>query len=289
MVGEISESTVDLEAVRQTNVDRGLDLAAEAAAQDAQIFCLGELFPAPYFALHESPLWLAMAEPVVGGRTIPRLARAAAEHGMVIVAPIYELDPKSGKRFSTAVVIGDEGEILGTYRKCHVPDGINETGSFCEAYYLSPSDGRLDNCAPHNISTSPYFPVFRTPWVDLGVALCYDRHFEGVVSALAAHGAQFVVCPSIVFGEHARRVWHLEFRVDACRHNVFIGGSNRRGAEPPWNVEFFGDSYVCGPAGVLPNVSTHPELVIVDVDPAELEQQHPAGWNLQRDRRSDIL
>jgi beta-ureidopropionase len=230
-----------------------------------------------------------MAEPVDGGPAIRQVSRAAAELGMVIVAPIYELDPTTETRFSTAVVIDTDGEILGTYRKSHVPRGTNEAGSFYENFYIAPSNGQFDNRGGRNIFTSPFFSVFRTPWIDLGVALCYDRHFEGVVSTLAAQGAELVLCPSIVFGEQTRRRWLPEFRAGTCRHNVFTTGTNRRGAEPPCGVELLGDSHVSGPAGDLPDVSTRADLVVADVNPSALEQPHPAGWSLQRDSRVDIL
>jgi predicted amidohydrolase len=58
--------------------------------------------------------------------------------------------------------------------------------------------------------------------------------------------------------------------------------------EPPWNQPYFGESYFVGPNGVLPNRSTHPELVIADVDRGELTRPDPSGWNLPRDVRPGL-
>ena len=90
--------------------------------------------------------------------------------------------------------------------------------------------------------------------------------------SLAHEGAELVFSPAVTFGAKSQRMWHLEFAVDAARHNVFIGGSNRKGVEPPWNQPYFGESHFVGPNGVLQeSVSTHPNLVIADVDLGELQ------------------
>ena len=78
------------------------------------------------------------------------------------------------------------------------------------------------------------------------------------------------------------------FQVDAARHNVFIGGSNRKGVEAPWNQPYFGQSHFSGPNGVLKDVSADSHLVIADVDLSELTRADPSGWNLPRDVRHDI-
>ena len=76
--------------------------------------------------------------------------------------------------------------------------------------------------------------------------------------------------------------------MDAARHNVFLGGSNRKGKEPPWNQEYFGCSYFVGPNGRCENISTHPNLIVSQLDLGELEDDDPSGWNLQADQRDDL-
>lgn len=283
-VSELHLLSGKLDAIRAANVGHHLGLLREAHAQGAQVVGFGELFTGPYFALGKDPMWFGLAEDAVEGPTVSRLREVTRELGMVVVAPIYERDA-SGQRFNTAVVI-DTGEVLGRYRKTHLPQGQNEQGSFDEPFYYDRSDGRSGG--PGNISNNPYFPVFRTRFGNIGVAICYDRHFEGVMYSLAREGAELVFSPAVTFGEKSQRMWHREFEVDAARHRLFIAGSNRRGAEPPWNQPYFGESHVVGPNGLLTNVSTHPELVIADVDLAELRGPDPAGWDLPRDIRYDI-
>lgn len=275
------------EAIRNANVEHNVFLIAEAAKSGAHVICLGELCTAPYFALDTDPMWLALAEDAEQGPSVLAFRKAAREHRMVVIAPIFEQDTESGKRFNTAVVLDETGAVLGKYRKTHIPCGTNDRGSFHETYYYGPSDGNLGNSVA-DVGNNPFFPVFHTRFGKLGVAICYDRHFEGVVYSLREGGAEIVFCPAITFGSKSHRVWHQEFLVDAVRHGVFIGGSNRFGKEPPWCIDYFGESYFCGPQGVLPTVPSIAELVVADLPLHELANPDPSGWNLQRDIRHEI-
>ena len=274
--------------VRAANLKHHIGLIRLARAEGAKIICLGELFAGPYFALEKNPLWLGLAEDAADGPTVTAMRETAAALGIVIVAPIFERDARSGRRFNTAVVIDADGRPLGKYRKTHIPHGRNEQGEFAETFYYGPGEGRQNPESPAILGKNPFFPVFQTAAGKVGVAICYDRHFEGVVRALAQAGAELVFSPAVTFGAKSRRLWEIEFLADACRHRVFIGGSNRRGVEKPWNQEYFGASYFAGPDGVkLKNLSRRPKLVLADLDLAALRRPDPSGWNLARDRRPE--
>lgn len=285
-LGELTQGH-RLDDLRAANVGHHLELLDAAASAGANVVCLGELFAGPYFALDKNPLWHALAEDAREGPTIGAMREAAKRHGMVLVCPIYELDAESGKRFNTAVVIEGDGDLRGIYRKTHIPQGANERASFEETFYYERSDGRLGP-SRGNVSGNPFFPVFQTSAGRIGVATCYDRHFPNVVETLAREGAEIVFSPAVTFGETSRRMWEMEFEVDAMRHRVFIGGSNRRGVEPPWTVEYFGASYFVGPHGRPAPVEVHPELVVCDLDLDLLSSSDPSGWDLGRDKRPEI-
>ncbi|MCA9679173.1 MAG: hypothetical protein KC464_29355 [Myxococcales bacterium] len=276
-----------LDDIRAANVEHHVGLARAAADLGVRILGLGELFAGPYFALGRDPMWRALAEDAATGPTVSTLRQAARDLGVIVVAPIYEHDPVSDRRFNTAVVIDEHGDVLGKYRKTHIPVGANEQGSFHETFYYDASDGEL-GAWPANVSTNRFFPVFETSACRLGVAICYDRHFAGVMEALADNGAEVVLSPAVTFGAKSRRMWDLEFPVDAARHNLYIAGSNRRGVEPPWTQPYFGASYVAGPNGRVEPVASPPELVVADLDLDVLRGPDPSGWDLARDRRPAI-
>jgi len=286
-IAALGELTGRLEELREANLEHHVQLIKAAAAQGAQGIGLGELFAGPYFALERNELWRGLAEDAREGPSVTRLRSLAAELKMVIVAPIYERDAASGKRFNSAVFIESDGTLLGLYRKTHIPEGSNEQGSFFETFYYEKSDGELGDW-PKNISSNPHFPVYESSIGRIAAAICYDRHFGGVAATLAAQGAEIIFSPAVTFGATSRSMWEMEFIVDACRCGVFIGGSNRMGTEPPWSQEYFGASYWSGPQGRLVNLSDQPELVIAELGLAELKSPSSSGWNFPRDLRPEI-
>lgn len=276
-----------LDEIREANVAHHVGLIVAAKSLGVQALCMGELFAGPYFALGQDPMWLALAEDASTGPTVTTMCETARAHGILLVVPIYELDAVTGKRFNTAVVIERDGAILGKYRKTHIPEGTNDAGSFYEKFYYERSDGELGESAA-NLSSNRYFPVFQTSVGKLGVTICYDRHFPGCVKALAEQGAELVFSPAVTFGKKSRAMWELEFPVDAARHNLFIGGSNRLGSEAPWDQPYFGASYFAGPNGRPPHLDAPTGLVVADLDLAALSAEDPSGWDLERDLRPTI-
>ncbi len=288
-VRELDDLAPHLEDLRAANVAHNIGLIRTAAAKGAQVIGLGEFCTTPYFALSRHPMWLALAEDPLEGASVRSFAAVARELEVVIVAPIYERCRTTGVRYNTAVVIDADGMVLGGYRKTHVPDGSNERGSFHERFYYQAPDGPAPVQVPgSNISKNPMFPVFRTRWLPIGVSICYDRHFGGVHRSLAANGALLIFAPAVTFGAQSERMWELEFPVDAARYRVWIAGSNRLGAEPPWGQPFYGRSYVAGPDGRAPVDRSVPELVLFDVPARVSRLNDPSGWRLVEDRRDDL-
>ena len=106
----------------------------EAAAQGAQIVCTQELFRSRYFCRAEDHDMFALAEPIPGPstRTLGELAR---ELKIVIVASLFERRA-AGLYHNTAAIIGTDGEIVGLYRKMHIPDDP----LYYEKFYFTPGD-----------------------------------------------------------------------------------------------------------------------------------------------------
>ena len=166
-----------LDDVRQANVAHNVDLIQHAATAGARIICLGELCTAPYFALYTHPMWLAFAEDAESGPSVQAFRAAAQANRIIVIAPIFEQDARSGKRFNTAVVIDEHGQILGKYRKTHIPCGQNDRGSFHETFYYGSSDGNL-GVHRANIARNPFFPVNTLTLMRGAAAAQIDGLFE---------------------------------------------------------------------------------------------------------------
>src|SRR5271154_4426129 len=104
----------------QGNLARAERLVREAARRGAQIICLKELFNAPYFCKAQHPERFDLAESVPGP-TLTHLQALAAELAVVIIVPFFERQAAGVYRNSAAVIDAD-GQLLGLYRKMHIPD-----------------------------------------------------------------------------------------------------------------------------------------------------------------------
>ena len=138
----------------------------QAGPQKPDVVCLPE--GVTLVGTGRSPV--DVAEPL-RGPTAKRLGEVARKHRCHVVAGIYE---REGSRvYNTALLIGRSGEILGSYRKTHLPREEVEAG-------LSPGDE---------------YPVFQTDFGRLGILICWDVQFPEPARALAVRGAEIILLP----------------------------------------------------------------------------------------------
>ncbi len=249
--------------------DKHLPLVEEAAKQGVQILCLQECYNTPYFCPSQESKWCDTAE-AVPGPTIREFQAIAKEKSMVIIVPLYERE-MAGVYYNTAAVIDADGTYLGKYRKNHIP----HTKGFWEKFFFKP--GNLG------------YPTFKTQYGQVGVYICYDRHFPEGARLLGLHGAEIVFNPSATVAGVSEYLWKLEQPAHAVANGYFIAASNRVGKEAPWNIgEFYGQSYICDPRGKMLNVGSRDqdELVTAVCDLDVIEEVRRA-WQFYRDRRPD--
>ncbi len=244
--------------------------ARAAAAQGAQIIGFQEVFNAPYFCQVQDDAHHRWAEPVPDGRTVQRMCALARETGMVVVAPVYEVE-RSGFYYNTAAVIDADGTFLGKYRKHHIP----QVKGFWEKFYFRP--GNLG------------WPVFDTAVGRVGVYICYDRHFPEGWRALGLAGAELVYNPSATHRGLSSYLWKLEQPAAAVANEYFIAAINRVGVEEYGDNDFYGTSYFVDPRGqFVGDVASgkEEELVVRDLDFGLIDEVR-RQWAFYRDRRPD--
>ena len=252
-------------------LDAHMPLIEQAATAGVQILCFQEIFTQPYFCPSQDTKWYGAVERIPDGKTTRLMQDIAKKHGMVIVVPIYE-EEMPGVYYNSAAVIDADGSYLGKYRKTHIP----QVAGFWEKFFFRP--GNLG------------YPVFRTAFLNLGVYICYDRHFPEGWRALALNGADYIVNPSATVAGLSEYLWKLEQPASAAANGVYIGAINRVGAEAPWNIgEFYGSSYVCGPRGEIEKQLSRDgdELLVHDLE-MEAVREIREKWQFFRDRRPDL-
>jgi beta-ureidopropionase len=260
-----------IEEIKRANVDKHLKMIEDAARQGVQILCMQEVFNTPYFCAEQKTRWYEAVERVPDGPTVKLMQEVAKQHGMVIVVPIYE-EEITGIYYNTAAVIDADGKYLGKYRKNHIP---HVAPGFWEKFYFKP--GNLG------------YPTFETAYAQVGVYICYDRHFPEGARALGLNGAEIVFNPSATVAGLSEYLWKLEQPAHAVANGYFIGAINRVGHEQPWDIgEFYGQSYFCDPRGQI--VAEAPRdadaLVVADLD-LDMIREVRNTWQFFRDRRPD--
>lgn len=260
---------------KQENVDKAVAKIAEAAQQGANIVCLQELFPGLYFCQTEDHIQFQQAEPIPGP-TSERIQAAAKEHGVVVVASLFEKRAE-GLFHNTAAVFDADGAMLGIYRKMHIPDDPH----YYEKFYFTPGDIG--------------FRTFDTKFGRVGVCICWDQWFPEAARLTALTGAQILVYPTAIGWLHPEKeeygpaqvsAWETMMRSHAIANGVFVATPNRVGIED--NIEFWGHSFVVDPTGTLLEVASHDqeEILVVECNLAQIEFSR-THWPFLRDRRID--
>ncbi|MFV1961998.1 MAG: nitrilase-related carbon-nitrogen hydrolase [Acidimicrobiia bacterium] len=255
---------------KESMVDKNVEYARQAAAQDAQILCFQEIFSTAYFCTVQDARYYDEAEKIPNGPTVQRMMALAKETGMVLIVPIYERVDE-GTFYNTAAVIDADGDFLGIYRKMHIP----QVEGFWEKFYFKP--GNLG------------YPVFDTAVGRVGVYICYDRHFPEGWRALGLAGAKIVFNPAATTRGHSKYLWQLEQPAAAVANEYYIGAINRVGSEDLDDTDYYGSSYFVGPRGNVVGETASDakdEVVIRDLD-MSLVSEVRRHWAFYRDRRPE--
>ena len=257
--------------IKDAMLEKHISMIDEAGKKGVQILCLQELFYGPYFCAEQKTKWYELVEKIPEGDTTKLMQDLAKKHNMVIIVPIYEKEI-TGVYYNTAAVIDADGTYLGKYRKHHIP---HCDPGFWEKFYFKP--GNLG------------FPVFKTAYGDIGVYICYDRHFPEGARILGLNGAEIIFNPSATVAGLSEYLWELEQPAHAVANGYFVGAINRVGKEAPWNIgEFYGSSYFCSPRGkIIAQASRDKdELVMADLELDEIKEVRNV-WQFYRDRRPE--
>jgi N-carbamoylputrescine amidase len=251
-----------------SNLDRALAATREAARSGANLVAFAELAFTPFYpATPPTGDVRALAEPVPG-RTTEIFSALARELGVVIVLNVFERAVDG--TYDCSPVIDADGALVGRTRMVH----ITEYAGVHEQKYYRPSDLGA--------------PVFDTRVGRLGIAICYDRHFPEYMRALALNGAELVVVPQAgLVDEWADGLFEGEMCTAAFQNGYFIALCNRVGREG--DLEFAGESFVCGPEGAVRARAPRGQgaILYVDVDLKDNAQSH-ARKVLLKDRRPEL-
>ena len=200
------------------------------------------------------------AEQLESGPTFSLISQQAKKYGVVIHASLYqEAGLTDGRGLNTAIVVGTNGELLGSTPKLHIP----VTEGYFEDKYFAPG--------PDN---NPY-PVFEMDLngrPKLGLPTCWDEWFPEVARAYALAGADILCYPTAIGSEpdhpdfDTEPLWRQVIIGHAIANGLFIVVPNRWGNEGL--LDFYGSSFIVDPYGrILAQAGrSGNEVLVVELD-----------------------
>lgn len=253
----------------------------KSAGSGVKMVVVHELHDHQYFCQTENTDYFQLAESIPGPST-EYYGLLAKELGLVLVISLFE-KRAPGVYHNTAVVLENDGEIAGFYRKMHIPDDPG----YHEKYYFAPGD-------------LGYLPV-STSLGNLGVMVCWDQWFPEAARLMTLAGADFLIYPSAIGwdpdDDQKRQDEDLDAWVSVQRGNAIANGIpviavNRVGHEKDVSgqtsgISFWGNSFACGTMGeMLCRGGQKENNLLFELDTRASDETRKR-WPLLRDRRID--
>jgi N-carbamoylputrescine amidase len=255
------------------NIAKTAGLIREAAGRGAQVVLPPELFQGPYFCTTQEERWFATAFPARAHPCVTELQPLARELGVVIPVSIFERD--GPYYYNSVVILGADGQILGTYRKSHIPDGPG----YQEKYYFRPGDTG--------------FKVWDTAHGRIGVGICWDQWFPESARAMAVQGAEALFYPTAIGSEphdpslDTREPWRRAMQGHAVSNVMPVIAANRTGVEA--GQRYYGSSFIADHRGdLVAQFGRDDEGVLVHQFDLDFLDRHRAAWGFFRDRRPEF-
>lgn len=268
---------------RGENIEKAALMAEKAAEKGANVILLPELFERPYFCQERRYEYYSYAESVNENAAVKRFKDVAKKLSAVIPVSFYERDGNC--LYNSIAVIDANGELLGVYRKTHIPDDHY----YQEKFYFSPGNTG--------------FKVWNTAFGKIGIGICWDQWFPETARCLAINGAEILLYPTAIGSEpilgcDSAGHWRRTMQGHSAANVIPVIAANRIGEEQvePCTenggqksaLKFYGSSFITDATGdIIASAGRDEETVLVgefDLDQTNTERLE---WGLFRDRRPE--
>ena len=265
---------------REVNIANAERLVRQAAEAGAEVILLQELFETPYFCIEQRGEHLELAKPLADSALVQHFQQLARSLGVVL--PISWFERAGNTFFNSLAMVDADGEILGVYRKSHIPNSVG----YQEKQYFTPGDTG--------------FKVGDTRFGRWGVGVCCDQWFPEAARAMVLQGAEMLLYPTAIGSEpgipdlDSRGHWCRTMQGHAAANMVPLIASNRIGHEvatvdASLNMDFYGNSFIADHTGALLNQADDAnEAVLVASFDLDEVARYRTEWGVFRDRRPDL-
>lgn len=284
-IGQVTVATIQMQMcsdVKQ-NIEKADQMVRQAAKQGAQIILLPELFERPYFCQERRYDYYSYAKPLHENDAVIHFKNVAEE--LSIVLPISFYEKEENRLYNSLAMIDADGNILGVYRKTHIPDDH----FYQEKFYFSPGDTG--------------FKVFDTAYGKIGAGICWDQWFPETARSLAVMGAELLLYPTAIGSEpildtDSMPHWRRVMQGHAAANCMPVVAANRVGLEEVYPcaenanqssaLQFYGSSFMTDGVGeIIKSASRDQEEILVSSYDLEALAKERLDWGLFRDRRPE--
>ncbi|WP_162012448.1 N-carbamoylputrescine amidase [Streptococcus sp. S784/96/1] len=266
------------------NIKTAERLVRQAAEQGAQIILLPELFERPYFCQERQYEYYQYAQSVEENAAILHFKPIAKELQVVLPISFYEKD--GNVLYNSIAIIDATGEVLGVYRKTHIPDDHY----YQEKFYFTPGNTG--------------FKVWDTRYAKIGIGICWDQWFPETARCLALNGAELLFYPTAIGSEpildtDSKGHWQRTMQGHAAANITPVISANRFGIEhvtpsvenggQESSLNFYGSSFMTDETGVMLTVADREgEAVLLATYDLDKSANERLNWGLFRDRRPEM-
>lgn len=274
---------------REENLSRLCNMLNDAADQGATLVVFTELalttfFPR-YFAedRRDMDMWFEREMP----NTATQELFATARRRKVGFYLGYAELTASGHHFNTSILVDRDGNIVGKYRKVHLP-GHGEfdperTFQHLEKRYFEP--GNLG------------FPVWRTMDGLMGMCICNDRRWPETFREMGLQGVELVMLGYNTPSSNSQasdetadmRKFHnrLSLQAGAYQNSTFVAASAKAGSEDGHHM--FAESCIVAPTGdIIAMAETEDdEVILAEIDLDDTAFGKKSVFDFARHRRID--
>ncbi len=259
------------------NIDVVSDLVARAAGEGAQIILPPELFSGPYFCAREDEALFALARPSSEHPSVRAMAKLAKQLGVAIPTSFFERD--GPHYYNSLAMIGPDGDMMGVYRKSHIPDGPG----YEEKFYFRPGNSG--------------FRVWDVMGTRIGVGICWDQWYPECARAMALMGAELLFYPTAIGSEpydadlDTSAMWRRAMQGHAVSNCMPVIASNRIGKESEGADSgiFYGHSFIANEWGdLVAEYGAEETGVLITTLDLDQARKHRAGMGFFRDRRPEL-
>ncbi|SCY12279.1 N-carbamoylputrescine amidase [Lachnospiraceae bacterium XPB1003] len=266
------------------NIQKADSLVKEAADKGANVILLPELFERPYFCQERRYDYYDYALPVEENPAVQHFRKVVKEKHVVMPISIYE---KAGTvLYNSIAMIDTDGEVMGVYRKTHIPDDH----FYQEKFYFTPGDTG--------------FKVWDTEFGKVGVGICWDQWFPEAARSMALLGAEMILYPTAIGSEpilesDSMPHWRRCMQGHAGSNLTPVAAANRIGIEEvePCKennfqksaLKFYGSSFIADETGaIVEDGSRDKEEVLLHTFDLDEVREMRMSWGVFRDRRPEM-